>query len=93
MVSCHAEVMTLTEKLYYTSGETRTFTATVLSCTPEDGGYAVTLDRTALFPGGAGSDEAHISRSRARIRSSGRPLSLPERMMRTAAISFWRATT
>lgn len=56
MVSCHAEVMTLTEKLYYASGETRTFTATVLSCAPEDGGYAVTLDRTALFPGGGGQE-------------------------------------
>ena len=52
--------MTLTEKLYYASGETRTFTATVLSCAPEDGGYAVTLDRTALFPG----------RSRTRVRSA-----------------------
>lgn len=48
--------MTLTEKLYYASGETRTFTATVLSCAPEDGGYAVTLDRTALFPGGGGQE-------------------------------------
>lgn len=46
----------MTDKLYYTDGETRTFTAQVLSCTEENGACSVVLDRTALFPGGGGQD-------------------------------------
>lgn len=46
----------MTDKLYYTDGETRTFTAQVLSCTEENGACSVALDRTALFPGGGGQD-------------------------------------
>ena len=49
-----AEVIKMTDKLYCTDGETRTFTAQVLSCTEENGACSVALDRTALFPGGGG---------------------------------------
>ncbi len=46
----------MTEKLYYTDGECRAFSARVISCKPENGVYAVTLDRTAIFPGGGGQE-------------------------------------
>ena len=38
----------MTEKLYYTDGSMREFTAAVVSCTEEDGRIAVELDRTAF---------------------------------------------
>ena len=44
----------MTEKLYELNSYCRTFTATVLSCAPYGGGYAVTVDRTAFFPEGGG---------------------------------------
>lgn len=44
----------MTEKLYYTDGSMREFTAAVVSCTEEDGHIAVELDRTAFFPEGGG---------------------------------------
>ena len=44
----------MTEKLYYTDGSMREFTAAVVSCTEEDGRIAVELDRTAFFPEGGG---------------------------------------
>lgn len=50
------EVILVTEKLYYIDGETREFTATVVSCTPDGGAWAVELDRTAVFPGGGGQE-------------------------------------
>lgn len=43
----------MTERLY-DYGHILQFTATVLSCTPDDHGWAVVLDRTAFFPGGGG---------------------------------------
>ena len=46
----------MTEKLYYSDGHLANFTAKVLSCTEENGQYAVVLDRTAFFPGGGGQD-------------------------------------
>ena len=46
----------MTEKLYYADGECRTFEAKAVSCEPLDGAYAVTLDRTAFFPGGGGQE-------------------------------------
>ena len=44
----------MTEKLYYNDPFCKTFTATILSCTREKSGYAVTLDRTAFYPEGGG---------------------------------------
>ncbi len=44
----------MTQRLYEQDSFCRTFTATVLSCMPVDGGYAVVLDRTAFFPEGGG---------------------------------------
>ena len=46
----------MTEKLYYSDGHLANFTAKVLSCTEENGRYAVVLDRTAFFPGVGGQD-------------------------------------
>lgn len=46
----------MTEKLYYTDGEMRSFTARVVSCEPDNGAYALVLDRTAVFPGGGGQE-------------------------------------
>ena len=46
----------MTDKLYYLDGETRTFTARVLSCEAENGAWAVTLNRSAIFPGGGGQE-------------------------------------
>ena len=46
----------MTEKLYYTDGEMRLFTARVVSCEPDNGAYALVLDRTAVFPGGGGQE-------------------------------------
>ena len=45
---------TVTERLYEADSHLFTFTATVLSCDPTEGGYAVILDRTAFFPTGGG---------------------------------------
>ena len=44
----------MTEKLYYADSFLTRFTATVLSCRPGKGGFAVTLDRTAFYPEGGG---------------------------------------
>ena len=43
-----------TEKLYDLDAYQTTFTARVLSCTPEKKGYAVILDRTCFYPEGGG---------------------------------------
>lgn len=43
----------MTQRLY-DDGHLLQFTAVVLSCVPADDGWAVTLDRTAFFPGGGG---------------------------------------
>ena len=43
-----------TEKLYYVNPNLQQFTAQVLSCTPDKGGYRITLDRTAFYPEGGG---------------------------------------
>lgn len=43
----------MTERLY-DHGHILQFTAAVLACAPVDGHWAVTLDRTAFFPGGGG---------------------------------------
>ena len=44
----------MTEKLYYQDSHMTEFTATVLSCVPEKGGFSVILDRTAFYPEGGG---------------------------------------
>lgn len=49
----------MTEKLYYQESMTRTFTATVTSCTQEKELWAVTLDRTAFYPEGGGQPADH----------------------------------
>ncbi len=43
-----------TEKLYYADSFCRSFTATVLNCREGEGGFLVTLDRTAFYPEGGG---------------------------------------
>ena len=43
-----------TRKLYYEDGSLTEFSAQVLSCTPVDGGYEITLDQTAFYPEGGG---------------------------------------
>ena len=43
-----------TRKLYYEDCHLRKFTATVLECTPAEGGYRVVLDATAFYPEGGG---------------------------------------
>ena len=43
-----------TQRLYYQNSHQKTFTATVLACTPRDGGFAVILDRTCFYPEGGG---------------------------------------
>ena len=40
----------MTEKLYYNDPFLKEFTATVLSCEQDKGGWKVTLDRTAFYP-------------------------------------------
>ena len=42
------------EKLYYTDSHLSEFSAVVTSCVEREGGYALTLDRTAFFPEGGG---------------------------------------
>ena len=44
----------MTEKLYYSDPFLKEFTATVLSCEQDKGGWEVTLDRTAFYPEGGG---------------------------------------
>ncbi len=44
----------MTRRLYEEDSFCRQFTATVLSCVPIGGGFAVVLDRTAFFPEGGG---------------------------------------
>ena len=52
----------MTERLYNENAYTAAFTARVLSCTADGGGFAVVLDRTAFFPegGGQGGDRGRI---------------------------------
>ena len=49
----------MTEKLYYADPFLTDFTASVLSCAQEKGGWAVTLDRTAFYPEGGGQPADH----------------------------------
>lgn len=44
----------MTRKLYDQDSHLTQFTATVVSCTPRKGGFAVVLDQTAFFPEGGG---------------------------------------
>ena len=44
----------MTERLYEQDSFIRTFTATVIACTPLTEGFAIELDRTAFFPEGGG---------------------------------------
>lgn len=44
----------MTEKLYYSDSHIHEFSARVTSCREDKSGYAVTLDKTAFFPGGGG---------------------------------------
>ena len=43
-----------TIKLYYENPRMTAFTAAVLSCREEDGGFSAVLDRTAFYPEGGG---------------------------------------
>lgn len=56
----------MTEKLYYIDSHMKTFTATVVSCTQNNGRYEVVLDRTAFFPEGGGQlgDSGYIGDER-----------------------------
>ena len=49
----------MAEKLFYEDPFLVEFTARVLSCAPEKGGFAVTLDRTAFYPEGGGQSADH----------------------------------
>ena len=49
----------MTEKLYYLDSHCAEHGATVLACEKADGGFAVTLDRSALFPEGGGQPADH----------------------------------
>ena len=49
----------MAEKLFYEDPFLVQFTARVLSCTPDKEGFAVTLDRTAFYPEGAGQNADH----------------------------------
>lgn len=49
----------MTEKLYYNDPFLKEFTAAVLSCEEAEGGWAVTLDRTAFYPEGGGQPADH----------------------------------
>ncbi len=53
----------MTEKLYYKDAYVDEFSATVLSCEQAEGGFLVTLDKTAFFPeeGGQYSDTGVIA--------------------------------
>ena len=44
----------MTEKLYYSDSSIKSFEAKVISCSEENGRYAVILDKTAFFPEGGG---------------------------------------
>ena len=52
----------MTERLYERDSYCREFTATVMACSPFEGGFAVTLDRTAFFPeaGGQTADTGRL---------------------------------
>lgn len=56
----------MTEKLYYKDQYLKNFAATVLTCEKCDGGYLVTLDKTAFFPTGGGQscDTGYIGECR-----------------------------
>ena len=49
----------MAEKLFYEDPFLVEFTAQVLSCAPDKGGFAVTLDRTAFYPEGGGQSADH----------------------------------
>lgn len=44
----------MTEKLYYSDSNIKKFEAKVLSCSEENGKFAIVLDKTAFFPEGGG---------------------------------------
>lgn len=56
----------MTERLYDLDSYLTTFTATVRACAPTDGGWRVTLDRTAFFPegGGQAGDSGRLGEAR-----------------------------
>ena len=55
-----------TEKLYYENCRLAVFPARVLACREREGGFAVTLDRTAFYPGGGGqaADSGYLGAAR-----------------------------
>ena len=56
----------MTEKLYYIDAYMKEFSAVVLSCESVEGGFWLTLDRTAFFPeeGGQYADRGYIGDAR-----------------------------
>ena len=56
----------MTEKLYYIDAYMKEFSAVVLSCESVEGGFWMTLDRTAFFPeeGGQYADRGYIGDAR-----------------------------
>ncbi|MEI3014950.1 MAG: hypothetical protein V8T36_09710 [Ruthenibacterium lactatiformans] len=59
--------MAETRKLYYENGACLQFCATVLSCVPTDGNFAVTLDATAFYPEGGGQPASRGALGGARV--------------------------
>ena len=55
-----------TETLYYENCRLAVFPARVLACREREGGFAVTLDRTAFYPGGGGqaADSGYLGAAR-----------------------------
>lgn len=57
----------MTVRLYDQDVDMLSFSAQVISCVQKDGGYAVTLDRTAFFPEGGGQGADHGTLAGARV--------------------------
>ena len=53
----------MTEKIFENDSYCRSFAATVLECTENDGAFDIVLDKTAFFPegGGQGADSGTIN--------------------------------
>ena len=60
----------MTRELFYEDAYLQEFTATVLECRPQPGGFAVVLDQTAFFPegGGQAGDRGTLSQDGSTVR-------------------------